>query len=247
MSKNIASPNTDPAVASGSAPGRRRKTLARRIADAARIACSVPPPPVEANSSAPAVGSEVPSSVRERVLREYHAANLAKARRSAEELVRAGFNTGTVPYGYRPHRVRVSPPGRRARYRIRLRIEPVEASTVRTIFAWRVREHLSVTAITRRLARAHHPAPLDPDTGAPVLWTTAVVRAILGNPKYLGRQVWGRRHHGRWAPYSVWVWSSVWAHPPLVNPATFTAAQHPTRRLPDAAPVAGEDSTAVAA
>lgn len=58
MSKNTASPNTDPAVASGTAPGRRRKTLARRIADAARIACAVPPPPVEANSSAPAVGSE---------------------------------------------------------------------------------------------------------------------------------------------------------------------------------------------
>jgi hypothetical protein len=36
--------------------------------------------------------------VRQHVLRDYHAANLAAARTVSEELVRAGFNTGDVPY-----------------------------------------------------------------------------------------------------------------------------------------------------
>jgi len=36
--------------------------------------------------------------VRQHVLRDYHAANLAAARTVSEELVRAGFNTRDVPY-----------------------------------------------------------------------------------------------------------------------------------------------------
>lgn len=111
--------------------------------------------------------SELSWRVRQRVLRDYHAANLATARAVSEELVRAGFNIGDVPYGYRAHRVRMQPPGRRPRWRIRLAIEPVEASTVRMIFLWCGEDRLSLTEIRRRLAVSRYPAPLDLDFGSP--------------------------------------------------------------------------------
>ncbi|KAA2262869.1 recombinase [Solihabitans fulvus] len=162
--------------------------------------------------------------MRQRVLREYHAANLTTARRASEDLVRAGFNTGAVPYGYRPHRVRVSPQGRRARWRTRLMVEPVEAATVRMIFMWRGVDRLSTSEILQRLTEARYPAPLDPKTGQPGVWTRVVVRAILNNPKYTGHQVWGRHHHGHRVPRAQWTWSDTWAHPPLITVAEFTAA-----------------------
>jgi hypothetical protein len=85
------------------------------------------------------IASGVPWSVRDRVLREYHATTVAEARRGSEAMVRAGFNTGAVPYGYRARRVRIAPAGRRPRWRTRLVIEPAEAATVKMIFAWRAR------------------------------------------------------------------------------------------------------------
>lgn len=103
-------------------------------------------------------GSGVPWSVRHRVLREYHAATVAEARRASEEMVRAGFNTGTVPYGYRARRVRIAPAGRRPRWRTRLVIEPIEAATVRMIFLWRGQDHLHIAEILRRLTAARYPA-----------------------------------------------------------------------------------------
>jgi len=175
--------------------------------------------------------TELSSRVRQRVLRDYHAINLATARTGSEELVRAGFNTGDVPYGYRARRIRVTPAGRRSRWRTRLLIEPVEASTVRMIFAWRGEDRLSTTEIRRRLTASRYPAPLDPDTGRTGVWTVAVIRAILRNPKYLGRQVWGRTHHGKQVPRSEWIWSEVWVHPPIVTPAEFAAA-NPRFRSP---------------
>jgi hypothetical protein len=134
--------------------------------------------------------AELSWRVRKLVLGDYHATNLATARTVSEELVRAGFNTGDVPYGYRARRVRVTPTGRRPRWRTRLVIEPVEASTVRMIFVWRVEQRLSTKEIRHRLTASRYPAPLDPSSGQPGVWTAAMVRAILRNPKYLGRQVW---------------------------------------------------------
>ncbi|PXY18311.1 recombinase [Prauserella flavalba] len=181
----------------------------------------------------------VSAFVREVVLRDYHAATTAKARRAAEQLVLAGFNTGVVPYGYRPQRVRVTPAGRRPRWRTRLVIEPVEASTVRMIFLWRGQDRLPIAEILRRLTAARYPAPLDPETGQPGVWTAGVVRSVLRNPKYLGRQVWGRRHHGRRAPRACWVWSQAWAHPPVVTAEEFLAANRHTR-LATAPPESGD-------
>jgi hypothetical protein len=133
--------------------------------------------------------SDVPPPIRDQVLRDYHAVNLSHARRASEELVRGGFNTGAVPYGYRAQRVRVTPAGRRPRWRTRLVIEPVEAAVVKTIFVWRGEDRLTTAEILQRLTGARYPAPLDPETGHPGIWTRAILRALLRNPKYLGRQV----------------------------------------------------------
>lgn len=206
-------------------------TFRRRLATGAARLFRTTRRPCPRSTTDPHSGAGEPSRpVRQHVLRDYHAANLATARAGSEVLVRAGFNTGQVPYGYRAQRVRVTPAGRRPRWRTRLTIEPVEAATVRMIFAWRGEDRLSATQIRRRLAASRYPAPLDPATGQPVEWTVVMVRAILHNPKYLGRQVWGRRHHGRPVPDDRWVWSDPWAHPPIVDEATFAAAHHPRRR-----------------
>ncbi|HEX5116319.1 MAG TPA: recombinase family protein [Pseudonocardiaceae bacterium] len=213
---------------SATTTGQRRF---RPLRWASRLSCSYRRT-IEA-SEPEVLASKVALSVRRRVLREYRAATPAQARRASEELVRAGFNTSAVPYGYRAHRVRIAPAGRRARWRTRLVIEPVEAATVKMIFTWRGEDRLSIAQIRSRLTAARYPAPLDPATGQPRAWTAAMVRAILRNPKYLGRQVWGRRHHGRPVPEGRWVWSAPWAHTPIVDEATFAAAQHPRQGTHD--------------
>jgi len=174
--------------------------------------------------------SAVPQPVRQSVLGQYHAITLAHARHAAEELVRDGFNTGDVPYGYRARRVRVTPPNRRPRWRTRLTIEPVEASTVRMIFIWRGTDHLTLQQIQHRLALSRYPAPLN-DTGQPGVWTVPMIRAILRNPKYLGHQIWGRTHHRKPAPHSAWVWSAAWAHPPVITTEEYAAANPHSRPL----------------
>jgi hypothetical protein len=165
-----------------------RRSLAQRIAaHGARLFGSSKQQSTVGKGSSANESSDVPWTIRRRVLSEYHAATLAQARRGSEELVRAGFNTGDVPYGYRAQRVQVTPAGRRARWRTRLVIEPVEAATVRMIFAWRGEDRLPTKEIRRRLAVSRYPAPLNPETGQPGMWTVVIVRAILRNPKYLGR------------------------------------------------------------
>lgn len=103
-------------------------------------------------------------------------------------------------------------------------IEPVEAITVKLIFRWCAESGLGTDAIRRRLIEAHCPAPRDPETDLEGVWTRAAVPAILRNPKYTGRQVWGRHHHGRRVPRAQWVWSDTWVHPPLITVAEFTTA-----------------------
>lgn len=197
-----------------------------------------------ANTARPDVtASDVPWPLRQRVLRDDHAATRAEARRMSEQMVRAGFNTGTVPYGYRAQRIQVTPAGKRPRWRTRLVIEPVEATTVKMIFTWRGEDGLTITAIRQRLLSARYPAPLHPQTGQPGEWTHAFITATLRNPKYLGRQVWGRRHHDRRTPHQTWVWSPQWAHPPIVSAAEFVAANRHTR-LATALPVTDEDPVA---
>jgi hypothetical protein len=157
-------------------------------------------------------------------LGDYHATNLAHARRASEELARAGFNLGTVPYGYRAARVRVATGTRRPRWLTRLVLEPVEAAAVKMIFLWRIAEKLSFAMIQHRLAAERHPAPIDPATGHEGVWTETAAHAIFHNPKYTGRQLWGRRHRGSPVSPERGLWSSAWAHPPLLTDDQFATA-----------------------
>jgi hypothetical protein len=93
------------------------------------------------------------------------------------------------------------------------------------IFTWRAVDHLSTTEIARRLNAARYPQPLDPTTGQPRPWTPRRVRTVIGNPKYLGRQVWGRTRHGCQVPACDWTWSASNPHLAIVAPETYAAAQ----------------------
>lgn len=147
-----------------SPPRGRRPRLVRRLTVAARTARRLraalrPPAATQADMSEE--GVEVPLVIRQRVLRDYHAANLARARRACEELVRDGCNTGPVPYGYQAQPIRIAPHGGWARWRVRLVLDPLEAPTVTLIFTWRVRDRLPITEIRRRLIGLRCPAPRD--------------------------------------------------------------------------------------
>jgi Recombinase len=217
--------NTNPDGVPRWAATAGRRTLAQRVAaHGARLFCSSRRQPTDHDSGPRTNSADVAWAVRQRVLREYHTATLAQARRGSEDLVRAGFHTGAVPYGYRPRRVRIRPDGRHPRWRTRLVIEPAEAIAVKLIFRWHAETGRDTAAIRRRLIDAGCPAPRDPQTGLEGVWTQAAVRAILRNPKYTGHQVWGRHHHGRRVPRAQWVWSGAWAHPPLIAVAEFAAA-----------------------
>jgi hypothetical protein len=171
------------------------------------------------------------SPEEKRVLQRYHAMNLAAARRATEDLVREGWHTGAVPYGYRSHRIRISPAGRRPRYRTKLLIDRKEASIVEMIFWWFVHNGQSVDEIVYRLDHAHYPAPRRAGPVTPSRWTSASVRAILGNPKYTGYQVWGRTRNGDPEPFEQWVWSRQLAHPAIIDTKIFLAAQRVSAHL----------------
>jgi site-specific DNA recombinase len=165
---------------------------------------------------------------------------------------------GRPPYGYRladagPHPNKAHAAwGRRAR---RLEPDPQTAPQVAWIFAERLAGR-SMARIARALNDAAVPCPsaADPErnthrTGN--TWTLHTVRAILGNPRYTGRQVWNRQRTDRelvdpantglghrlvqrWNLPEGWVISAHPAHPAIVTEADFVAAQDlVARRGPD--------------
>jgi site-specific DNA recombinase len=136
--------------------------------------------------------------------------------------------------------------GRRAH---RLEPDPETAPVVTWIFAQRLAGH-SAARITRALNDAGVPCPSAADparnphrTG--IAWTLRTVAAILGNPRYTGRQVWnrqrtdfdladpadtslGHRQVQRWNLPEGWVISRHPVHAALVSEADFIAAQDTT-------------------
>ncbi len=117
--------------------------------------------------------------------------------------------------------------------------------------------------ITRALNEAGIPCPsaADPDRNphrTAAAWTLGTVTAILGNPRYTGRQVWNRQRTDseladpantslghksvqRWNLPGGWVISDRPAHPALVSEADFIAAQDISAArgpAPQAAPAA---------
>lgn len=156
---------------------------------------------------------------------------------------------GRPPYGYRlgdagPHPNKAHAAwGRRAH---RLEPDPATAPVVRWMFAQRLVGH-SAARITRALNDAGVPCPSAADPGRNphrigAGWTLRTVAAILGNPRYTGRQVWnrqrtdfdlidpantglGHRQVQRWNLPEGWVISKHPAHAALVSESDFIAAQ----------------------
>ncbi|MBB2949255.1 DNA invertase Pin-like site-specific DNA recombinase [Actinoplanes lutulentus] len=156
---------------------------------------------------------------------------------------------GRPPYGYRlvdagPHPNPVH--GQWGRRLNRLDLDPATAGHARWIFAQRL-AGLSAATIADMLTQRSIPCPsaANPDRNRHrrgIAWSTRAVDAILSNPRYTGRQVYGRSSSvhdetsadapttGRPATRRAvardqWVVSNTLAHPPLISEATFVAVQ----------------------
>ena len=114
-----------------------------------------------------------------------------KAWRGFEQHTLDGYNIGGAPYGSPPERIPHPNPAKAAqgRTKTRLILDPKRAPVVAQIFAWRTENQLGATTITNRLNAdpSRYPSP------KPGGWTTTTVYALLGNPKYTGHMVYGRR------------------------------------------------------
>lgn len=156
-----------------------------------------------------------------RAIATYHAETARRSRARIIELVLAGRHVGRIPFGYRPtSQVRCGRAEGTA-----LTIEPIEAATVAMMFAWRTRDRLGRTEIARRLNTARYPRPAHPVTHQEVAWTGRHVAAILANPVYSGRTVWGRARGGRALPAELWIMSTRREYAAIVDDREFLAAQ----------------------
>lgn len=170
---------------------------------------------------------------------------------SAQAATEGRFLGGRPPYGYRLGDAGPHPNPAKAQLGARLHVlepDPVAAPIVRRIFD----EYLAgkgLYAIAEGLTAAGIPSPSGHDParnrhrqGAGGAWGKSAVRAILGNPRYTGRQVWNRQRRDevlidvedvalghetkmRWNDRSDWVWSAQQTHEALIDADTFAAAQ----------------------
>jgi DNA invertase Pin-like site-specific DNA recombinase len=159
------------------------------------------------------------------------------------------FLGGRPPYGYRLVEMGPHPNPEKASMGVRLRrldIDPETGPVVARIF-----EMYLAGAGYRAVAQARtdegtpSPSAHDPDRNSHRTrhaWAGSAVRAILSNPRYLGRQVWGKQPRKEvlidparpadgynvmqsWAPTEQWAQSSEITHPPLVDEASWHRAQ----------------------
>jgi hypothetical protein len=168
---------------------------------------------------------------------------------ATQTLEQGRYLGGRPPYGYRladagPHPNKAHAAwGRRAH---KLEPDPETAPVVTWMFAQRLAGH-SAARITRALNDAGVPCPSAADPGrnphrTGAGWTLRTVAAILGNPRYTGRQVWnrqpseavlvdpantglGHKQVQRWNLPEGWVISKHPAHAALVSEGDFVAAQ----------------------
>ena len=168
---------------------------------------------------------------------------------AAQAKVEGRFLGGRPPYGYRvvdagPHpNPAKAADGKRLK---RLESDPVTTPVVQRIF----HEYLmgiGIYALAQRLTADGIPSPsaYDPDRNkhrCGVAWSKSAVRAILGNPRYTGYQVWnkqrkqeslidvenvalGHRTALAWNPREEWIFSDQQVHPTLVSRETFQEVQ----------------------
>src|SRR3954452_23917435 len=121
---------------------------------------------------------------------EYERAKmLERSRRGKRHLARAGAVSvlSRAPFGYR-YVSREAGAGV-ARYDI----DEDRAEVVRRIFRWVALERLTLAAVCRRLLAAGIPSP-----AGNTHWSRAMIHAMLPNPAYAGRAVYGRRRCAPW-------------------------------------------------
>ena len=160
------------------------------------------------------------------------------------------FLGGRPPYGYSlvddgPH----PNPAKAAAGQVahRLEMDPLAAPVVQRIFRMYVEEGYSVRAIAQLLTdegipspSAHDPARNRHRDGRG--WAFSAVRAILGNPTYAGRRVWGRQEkfeslldpsdvaagsqtRMRWREKETWIRPGQVTHPAIVDEHLVAAAE----------------------
>ncbi len=161
------------------------------------------------------------------------------------------FLGGRPPYGYQlvddgPHpNPGKAAAGQRAH---RLELDPIAAPVVERIFdeylagrgLFAIAEGLTADGIPS--PSAHDPARNRHRTSSGGAWGKSAVRAILGNPRYTGRQVWNRQRRDevlmdvedvaaghetklRWNDRSDWIWSTDQAHEAIIDPEMFARAE----------------------
>ena len=160
---------------------------------------------------------------------------------------------GRPPYGYRladagPHpNPAKAADGKRLHV---LEIDPYAAEVVRRIFdeyLGRTGTAKGIFAIAEGLTADGILSPSAYDQArnrhrCGVAWSKSVIRAILINPRYTGRQVWNKQHKRevlidvhdvalghetklKWNPKDAWVWSNDIVNPQIIDEETFTAVQ----------------------
>ncbi|NRN69239.1 Recombinase [Kibdelosporangium sp. 4NS15] len=166
-------------------------------------------------------------------LSAHHAETTRRARQAMVELVRAGYQIGPPPYGYRALRIRVTDPSGHSRLRAVLVPDWQTTAAVKQVFTWRADHGLTFAVIAARLNSDPRQYPPPTPSGQ---WTAKTVRRIVTNPKYVGRQVWGRTVAGRPVSVEQWVTSAPKVHEPLVDERTFRRAQAASAEQPHEAP-----------
>lgn len=162
---------------------------------------------------------------------------------------------GRPPYGYTladdgPH---PNPEKAASGVRLhRLEVDDDTGSVVTRIFNLYVADGLGYKAIASRLTAEDVPSPSahDPRRNSHRsghAWTGSAVRAILANPRYLGRHVFGKQRRQErlidprqpalghettmaWQSTEEWVYAEDETHPALVSKETWEAAQREIAR-----------------
>ena len=84
-------------------------------------------------------------------LAAHHAETTRRARQAMVEIVRAGYQIGPPPYGYRALRIRVTDPSGHSKLRAVLVPDWQTAAVVKQIFIWRADDGLTFAVIAARL------------------------------------------------------------------------------------------------
>lgn len=151
---------------------------------------------------------------------DYQLALRLLALRARGDVAMLGGHVGRAPYGY------LSAPTGRAhpssgRALVGLVVDRHTAHVVPRVFAWRVELGLGHAAIARRLADDPVWAPPPIRAGGEAgSWTAAVVRGMLANPRYTGRQLITLPVNGLRKLTPI-------VHPPLIGDEVFWRAHQP--------------------